>query len=235
MTDSPQEERPSVVLVEDEEDLASAIEEYLRRNGFDVTHCRSGESGAASILSSRPDAVVLDLMLPGIDGFEVCRRVRAEYGGAILMLTARDEDIDEVAGLETGADDYVRKPVRPRVLLARLQALLRRRDTASNSGVPNELSVGQLVLTPSSHTAKLGGTALDLTTAEFEVLHYLVRYAGTVVDRGRLYKEVRGFPWDGVDRSVDLRVSRLRRKLGEQGSEIIRTVRGTGYLLAVES
>ncbi len=224
--------RPTVVLIEDDDDLGEAIRDYLANHGFAVTLCRDGERGVTSILKLHPDVVVLDLMLPGIDGFEVCRRVRKGFEGPVLMLTARDDDIDEVAGLETGADDYVRKPVRPRVLLARLQALLRRGKGVARHG---PLQVGDLVLYPASHRATLGEVELPLSTAEFEVLLYLVQHAGVVVERATLYREVRGFIWDGLGRSDDLRVSCLRKKLGPRGEAIVRTIRGSGYLLAVES
>lgn len=220
-----------VLVVEDDPKLARLVAEFLTTNGFEVTVEERGDRAVERIRNEAPDAVVLDLMLPGKDGLSVCREVRQDYRGAVLMLTARGDDLDEIVGLEVGADDYMAKPVRPRVLLARLKSLLRR------TGAPPEgerrVVLGALVLDASNRTATYRGEALDLTTAEFELLWYLGNHAGDVVEREQLYIDVRGVAWDGVDRSIDLRVSRLRKKLGdtEKPPQLLKSVRGTGYLL----
>lgn len=220
-----------VLVVEDDSKLARLVAEFLTANGFQVTVEERGDRAVERIRSEAPDAVVLDLMLPGKDGLSVCREVRQGYRGAILMLTARGDDLDEIVGLEVGADDYMAKPVRPRVLLARLKSLLRR--TSAPAEGERRVVLGALVLDASNRTAIWRGQPLDLTTAEFELLWYLGNHAGEVIERDQLYVDVRGMPWDGVDRSIDLRVSRLRKKLGdtEKPPQILKSVRGTGYLL----
>jgi two-component system, OmpR family, response regulator RstA len=222
-----------VLVVEDDSKLARLVAEFLTANGFLVTVEERGDRAVERILAEAPDAVILDLMLPGKDGLSVCREVRRDYRGAVLMLTARGDDLDEIVGLEVGADDYMAKPVRPRVLLARLKSLLRRTSTPAEE---RRVVLGALVLDASNRTAVYRGAPLDLTTAEFELLWYLGNHAGDVVEREQLYVDVRGVPWDGVDRSIDLRVSRLRKKLGdtEKPPQLLKSVRGTGYLLVRE-
>jgi len=220
---------PRVLIVEDDPKLAALVRDYLARNGFEVDIEHRGDTSVDRIRHEQPDAVVLDLMLPGLDGLEVCRQVRQEYGGAILMLTARGEDVDEVVGLEIGADDYMAKPVRPRVLLARLRSLLRRTSDRPEPG--RKVALGRLQMDPGSRSATWDGDTLDLTTAEYDLLYALAQRAGQVVDRDTLYGELRGIPWDGVDRSIDLRVSRLRKKLGEEGDTVVKSVRGAGYMV----
>ncbi|MEM9192276.1 MAG: response regulator transcription factor [Myxococcota bacterium] len=222
-----------ILLVEDDEELADAITEYLSQQGFHMRRCAVGEEAVHQIRMKPPRMVILDLMLPGsLDGHGVCRAVRGHYRGPILMLTAIDDDFDEVAALELGADDYVRKPVKPRVLLARVRSHLRRETKATADD--KETRVGDLVLYHTSRRALLGERELDLSTAEFELLAFLARHAGTVVSRDVLYSSLRGTKYDGIDRSLDVRVSRLRRAIGNRGDQFIKTIRGTGYLLAKE-
>jgi two-component system OmpR family response regulator len=181
-------------------------------------------------------------MLPGKDGFEVCRAVRSQYGGVILMLTARDEDFDQILGLELGADDYIAKPVQPRLLLARIKALLRRAPVSSGSGTgdntapsePAELAFGRFRISQGTRSTHLGDDAIDLTTAEFDLLWLLARHAGSILSRDDLLQELRGIGFDGLDRSIDARISRLRRKLGDdpENPTRIKTVRGKGYLFS---
>lgn len=216
-----------VLIVEDDVRLGDQLRRLLEREGFQVTLVRDGSTAPERILQLRPALVLLDLQLPGQDGFAVCRAVRHRYDGVIAMLTARRDEIDEVVGLELGADDYIAKPVRPRALLARLRALLRRATPAT----PTVHEVGPLVVVPSQREAKLHGEPLALTDAEFDLLLVLARSAGTVLDRDTLYRETRGVPYDGLDRSLDLRISRLRRKLGDTPPRLIKAVRGIGYLL----
>jgi two-component system OmpR family response regulator len=190
---------------------------------------------------SGPDLVILDVMLPGKDGFEICRAVRARYQGVILMLTARDEDFDQILGLELGADDYIAKPVQPRLLLARIKALLRRSpvgaggaDARAEASRPAELTLAAFISARQHAPPAWGPDCIDLTTAEFDLLWLLARHAGSVLSRDDLLQELRGIGFDGLDRSIDARISRLRRKLGDdpENPTRIKTVRGKGYLFS---
>jgi two-component system response regulator RstA len=216
-----------LLLVEDDPALSALVGDFLRSHGYTVTAEGRGDRAVPRIAELRPELVLLDLMLPGLDGLEVCRRAReGGFRGAILMLTARGDDLDEVLGLQVGADDYLTKPVRPRVLLARVQAVLRRLQ-----GAETTLTRGRLVLDLAARDASLAGERLSLTTAEFELLALLAQRAGEVLSRDDLSIALRGIPWDGLDRTVDLRVSRLRKRLGDEAGELIKSVRGSGYLL----
>jgi two-component system response regulator RstA len=226
-------DRPRVLLVEDDPKLSALVSQFLASNGIEVLVEDHGQRAVERILTERPDVVVLDVMLPGLDGLEVCRRVRDRFPGAILMLTARGDDVDEVVGLELGADDYMAKPVRPRVLLARLRSLLRRGPVAASA--QRRIELGSLCMDAGNRTATLDGQPLELTTAEYDLLWFLACRAGEVLTREQLYLEVRGVAYDGIDRSIDLRISRLRRKLGEgQRPARIKSVRGTGYMLVAD-
>ncbi|MFC1642824.1 response regulator [Myxococcota bacterium] len=230
-----------ILLVEDDQKLAAVVIEFLKGKGFHVAHEANGFRAAERILTEQPDLVILDLLLPGLSGLDVCRRVRSGYPGPILMLTALGDEVDEVAGLEVGADDYLAKPVRPRVLLARIQALLRRTpayapSSAREKTVEFELvDLGNLRIDKAARTAHLGPHGLELTTTEFELLEYLARRAGQVVSREQICLDLRGVAWDGLDRSIDIRITRLRRKLGDCGKnpKVIKSIRGEGYLMAV--
>lgn len=223
-----------ILVVEDDEKLAALVAEFLGKEGFAVEMVHRGDEAVPRILGSPPDLVILDLMLPGLDGFEVCKQVRDRYAGFILMLTARNEDVDEILGLELGADDYVTKPVRPRVLVSRIRALLRRHpeEPAADAGEP--IACGNLHIDPRNRTARRAGQELDLSSGEFDLLLYLVQRPGEIIDRDKLYQDVRGIEYDGLDRSIDLRVARLRKKLGDDAKQptLIKSVRGVGYLLA---
>ena len=225
-----------ILLVEDDERLAELTAEYLTKNDLQVSIEPRGDTAEVRILAEQPDLVILDVMLPGKDGFEVCRAVRPNYRGVILMLTARDEDFDQILGLEMGADDYIAKPVQPRVLLARIKALLRRLpNPAESSNADSEkLVFGQFRISQSTRTASLGGESIDLTTAEFDLLWLLASHAGTVLSRDDLLQELRGIGFDGLDRSIDARISRLRKKLNDdpENPTRIKTVRGKGYLFS---
>ncbi|HOL63829.1 MAG TPA: winged helix-turn-helix domain-containing protein [Accumulibacter sp.] len=231
-----------ILLVEDDSRLAELTAEYLRKNGFQVNVEGRGDAAEARIVNERPDLVILDVMLPGKDGFEICRTVRPVYPGVILMLTARDEDLDQILGLELGADDYIAKPVQPRLLLARIKALLRRspglvgNSAGENSdpGQPAELSFGRFRISQATRSTSLGDESIDLTTAEFDLLWLLARHAGNILSRDDLLQELRGIGFDGLDRSIDARISRLRRKLGDDPENPLRikTVRGKGYLFS---
>ncbi|MBU6384725.1 MAG: response regulator transcription factor [Planctomycetes bacterium] len=225
----------SVLLVEDDCELAEIVRDYLTENGFSVAVESRGDSAVDRILKEKPDLVVLDVNLPGLDGFDVCKTVRQQYQGGIVMLTARLEEIDEVLGLETGADDYLTKPVRPRVLLARLRTHLRKIPGAA-SETEGCIQAGALSVYRSRRHVELRGVAIELTSAEFDLLAYLTERVGKIVSRVELFEALHNEVYDPQDRSIDLRVSRLRRKLGDNQSNPtrIKSVRGTGYLLSSE-
>lgn len=226
---------PTLLLIEDDDELASLLVDYLRKEGFEVEWAASGDDGVDQILRARPDLVVLDLMLPGRSGLEVCREVRDQYRGAILMLTASQRDADHIAGLELGADDFVIKPIDPRVLLARIRTQLAR--LRRNEPVPVEesstLQVGVLQLETTSRVARVGRLPVPLTAMEFDILTLLVRNTGCVVHRDDLYRDILDIEYDGLDRGMDVHVSRIRRKLQQCGFDRrgLRSVRGAGYLL----
>ena len=230
---------PNILIVEDDERLAGLTKDYLENNGLQVSIEGDGAQAIDRIINEQPDLVVLDLMLPGEDGIAVCRLVRPKYKGPILMLTARTDDLDQVLGLEMGADDYVAKPVRPRVLLARIQALLRRThqptdeatvDTANEQ--QTRLQFGELVIDSAMREAWLAEESIDLTSAEFDLLWLLASNAGTVLSREEIFTALRGIEYDGQDRSIDVRVSRIRPKVGDDPMHPrrIKTVRSKGYL-----
>jgi DNA-binding response OmpR family regulator len=221
---------PRVLLVDDDVELSTLLAEYLAREGFDAETAHDGEAGARRALDEPFDIVVLDVMMPGIDGIETLRRIRARSPVPVLMLTARGDDIDRILGLELGADDYVPKPCTPRELAARLRAILRRsapRDGASDGPIAS----GPLRLWPGSRRATWRDAPLSLTGTEFGLLEVLARNAGRVVDKAELSETALGRPLGRFDRSIDVHVSSLRQKLGprDDGSSWIETVRGRGY------
>jgi DNA-binding response OmpR family regulator len=224
-----------VLVVEDDPGLGPLLAEYLTEEGFHATVETNGQRAVSRILSERPDLVLLDLNLPGLDGFEVHRAIRPQYDGIVIVLTARRADLDHVAALEMGADDYVTKPVDPRVLFARVKAHLRRSliERSKRDVEPIRLAVGPLQIDRAARRALIGNARVDLTGLEFELLWTLARAAGTVVARERLYEEVLGTRYDGLDRGVDSHMSRIRRKLRDAGaaSELIFAIRGQGYQL----
>lgn len=223
-----------ILLIEDDERLAELVLEALTRAGYEVSHCANGLEGEARMRAEAFDVVLLDGHLPGKDGFDVLRDVRRDFKGRIVMLTARDDDIDQVLGLEGGADDYITKPVAPRVLMARLKALLRREPAGAAEDSADELRFGELLIKPSAREARLEGVPIELTTAEYDLLLFLAERAGTVVTREDIMQGLRGIEFDGLDRAIDARVSRLRKKIGDdaQAAARIKTVRGQGYLFA---
>lgn len=228
--------RVRALLVDDDRELARLLQEYLASHDVSIEHVEDGPGALERLdASNKYDIVLLDVMLPGIDGFEVCRRVRAKHDVPVVMLTARGEDADRVVGLDIGADDYVAKPFNPRELLARMRAVLRR----ARPVVPQErIEVGDLVMDLPRHSATLGGRELQLTSFELRVLVTLARRAGETVTREELASAVipkleSGTRYDpSVDRSLDVHVSHLRHKLGDDAREPkrIRTVRGIGYV-----
>ena len=219
-----------LLLVEDDDAIGRLVKSYLeQQDGWRVLWLRTGEEAIAELRRHPVRLVVLDIGLPGIDGFEVCRLLRAHSKVPIVMLTARDEEPDRVAGLELGADDYVSKPFSPRELAARIKAILRRAEPRD----PNEmLAIGAIVLRRDSRDVTVDGAAVELTTKEFDLLACFLEHPGIVLSRERLLDLVWGMTYPGGTRTVDVHVAQLRRKLGNP--ESIRTVRGSGYkLLAV--
>jgi two-component system response regulator RstA len=228
-----------LLLVEDDRELALMVGEFLESHGFEVAIEGNGSRAAHRIVSETYDVVVLDIGLPGTDGISICRMVRPQFEGPILMLTARGDEIDEVVALEVGADDYMSKPVRPRALLARLRVHLRRNEShsAATTTSATRCDVDGLSIDSASRIVLIDDKSIDLTTAEFDLLWMLARNAGSVIGRDQLYQELHGVRYDGLDRSIDLRVSRLRKKIGDDPvhPRRIKSIRGVGYLLATES
>lgn len=232
MLDAPNE-TISVTYIEDDEKLGRLTARYLESHGVRVTLAVDGRDGLACVLRDRPDVVLLDLMLPGASGHDVCRELRARVDTPILMVTARGEEADRVMGLEGGADDYIAKPFSSRELLARIRAHTRRARGQAGPGA-RLVVAGRLTLDPSSRRATLDGADLTLTTYEFDLLRALAERAGRVLTREQLVDRVRGSPDEAFDRSIDVHVSHLRKKLGDDPRcpRILKTVRGIGYLFA---
>jgi DNA-binding response OmpR family regulator len=227
-----------ILLIEDDLRLADLTAEYFRQNGLSVAIESRGDRAIARFHSEQPRVVLLDLMLPGLDGLTICRELREVFAGPILIFTARDSDIDQVIGLEAGADDYVAKPVDPMVLLARTRALLRRVEADKQpSHDVADIVLGGLRISESSQQVWLDGAKVALTTHEFELLHLLARHAGRVLSRQEIFRNLRGIEYDGTDRSIDGRISILRRKLADNADapSRIKTVWGKGYLLVPDA
>ncbi|MEC4722560.1 response regulator [Noviherbaspirillum sp. CPCC 100848] len=220
-----------VMLVEDDEKLAALVADYLAGYEFAIDIVNRGDIALSRFLETRPDVVVLDLMLPGLDGMVVCRQIREASRVPILILTAREDVFDEVSGLEQGADDYINKPVQPRVLLARLRALLRRGSDAAPA-VAGELAFGAFRLSKLNRTVHWREQPVTLNSVEFKLLLILAESAGQVMSRNDILKKMRGIEFDGQDRSIDNCVSRLRRKFDDAAAEKIKTVWGEGYLFS---
>jgi DNA-binding response OmpR family regulator len=216
---------PQLLLVEDEESIGSLVRAYLEQTGYRVAWVRSGEEALETFDELAPRMVILDIGLPGADGFDVCRAIRARSTVPIVMLTARDEEADRVAGLEVGADDYVSKPFSPRELAARVKAVLRRSEPSAPT--TQRLEIGDLVVDPQAREVTVAGEPVELTGKEFDLLAYLLENAGIVVSRDQLLDRVWGMSYAGGTRTVDVHVAQLRRKLGRPDS--IRTFRGSGY------
>lgn len=232
-----------ILLVEDDPRLAEMLIEYLTQAGFRVTHAPTGGAAMGHIAAAETDAVILDLMLPDMDGLDVCRKLRATSDVPVLMLTARGDAIDRIVGLEIGADDYLPKPFEPRELLARLRAILRRRvdvrhiDAPRGAGAKNSdefLRFGRLEIDPAAHAARLDGTPCELTAYQFDLLLVLAKHAGRVLSRDALMDLLKGEPLEAFDRSIDVHMSRIRAAVEDDPKKPRRiiTVRGAGYLFA---
>ena len=228
-----------VFLVEDDDSLANLVKDYLELQGYRVSIENNGDNAVSRILDEKPDIAILDIMLPGKNGLDICRELRAQVDLPVMMLTARTDEIDQVVGLEVGADDYICKPVQPRLLMARINALLRRSqhshsDSEENS---NELRFGKLLIQAAKQEVFFADEGLELTTNEFELLVHFARNADQVLTRDDLLSQLRGFGYDGLDRTVDMLVSRLRKKLGDDPSKPrkIKTVWKKGYLFVSDA
>jgi DNA-binding response OmpR family regulator len=221
----------TILLVDDEPSITSLIKMYLERDGFWVESIADGLAALEGVAKLRPALVILDVMLPGLDGFEVCRRLRqAGNQVPIIMLTARDEDIDKILGLELGADDYLTKPFNPRELLARIKAILRRMDRPLDASA-TALRFGDLSIDPARREVNLAGDPVNLRTQEFDLLYCLARQPGRVFTREQLLEKAWGFDFYGQTRTVDVHIAQLRKHLGA-GSVKIETVTGVGYKLS---
>jgi DNA-binding response OmpR family regulator len=234
MSTAPQ---TSILLVEDDLRLAELVSRYLGNHGFDLTIVSRGDEVVDLVQRDNPDLVILDLGLPGEDGFMICRRLRPAYTNPILILTARDNDIDHVLGLELGADDYVIKPVEPRVLLARIGVLLRRSKPPAAAAAGKTLTFGRLLINIGSRAVKWDGRPIALSRNEFDLLVHLASHPGEILSREVLFKSLYNRDYDGLDRMLDIRISRLRRKLDDDAEhpERIKTIWGQGYLFVPDA
>lgn len=221
--------RTRAFLIDDDERLNALVSSYLQRFQILVRSFSHPEKGFQALRQESPDIVILDVMLPDIDGFTLCRKIREFSRVPIIMLTARGDVTDRIVGLDLGADDYLAKPFEPRELLARVQAVLRRGGTVEHK---ERIRIGHLELNMAKRAAAVDGRDLSLTSAEFELLGVLVRNRGRILSRDRIMDQTRGIDWDAFDRSIDVHISRLRQKLRDDPKhpEFIRTVRGSGYI-----
>jgi len=236
-----------ITLVEDDNKLSSLVKTYLKKHNFEIEVIEDGSLAPQLILSQQPDLIILDLMLPGKDGLTICREIRPHYKGIIIFLTASEDDMDHVAGVELGADDFIVKPIQPRVLLARIRMLLRRQEDVNDTSpqaitntepqLSQNLKFGKLSIYLSKRQVVLGEQQVTLTTSEFDLLALLANHAEMILSRDFIYKTLRGIEYDGMDRGIDTKVANLRKKLGDNASMSTRiiTVRGQGYLFVPDS
>ena len=229
-----------ILIIDDDFELCSLVTEYLAAEGFRVESVHDGETGLQRASAGQYLLVILDVMLPGMSGFDVLRRLRATSRIPVLLLTARGEDVDRIVGLEIGADDYLPKPFNPRELVARIRAILRRTQAGEKAGervddqIPDVVRVGDIELDPATRIVRQNGKPIELTSVEFNLLHVLLCEAGRVVTREHLVDAVLSRKFSPFDRSIDMHVSKVRKKLGDSdnGSDHIKTVRGVGYIFA---
>ncbi|MDX2152940.1 MAG: response regulator transcription factor [Bryobacteraceae bacterium] len=217
-----------LLLIDDDTELCSLLAEFLSREGFHISCVHDGARGLAEAVRETPDLVVLDVMLPSLDGFEILRRLRAQSRVPVLMLSARDEDVDRIVGLELGADDYLAKPFNPRELAARIRAILRRAAPREDGDGRGRVEVNGLVLDPATREVSVEGRRVELTTFEFDILELLMRSAGRVLSRDALMESLYNRKATPFDRAVDMHISHLRKKL-EAARPAIKTIRGVGY------
>lgn len=222
---------PRLLLVDDDTELCQMLAEYLGAEDFSIATAHDGDEGARLALAEPFDAIVLDVMMPRLNGLDALRRIRQQSQVPVVMLTAKGDDVDRIVGLELGADDYLAKPFNPRELVARLRAILRRAGTQEARAQGDILETGAMVVRPAERVAEWRGKPLELTSTEFSLLEVLVRHAGQVVGKSELFEQALGRPETRYDRSVDMHVSNLRHKIGplDDGRSPIQTVRGIGY------
>jgi two-component system phosphate regulon response regulator OmpR len=225
--------RKTLLIIDDDERLCSLLATFLARHGYELLSAGNGELGLKLIRDRRPQLVILDLMLPGRDGFEICREIRKHSRIPVIMLTARGDITDRVVGLELGADDYLPKPFEPRELVARIQSILRRTEPGAAT---EKLALGDLELDPSARSFRLRGKSVELSTTEFDLLELFLRNPGRVLTRDWIMDQLRGRDWEAFDRSIDIAVSRLRAKIEDDARtpRYLKTIRKKGYLLAGE-
>lgn len=227
------EQQTHILVVEDDTEICRLLRLFLETEGFKISFCHHGIEAVEKIRQLQPDMVILDIMLPGQDGVQVCKQAREFYSGPVLMLTACEDDISELTAFKVGADDYVRKPIKPEVLLMRLQAILRRSQAPT---IENQESItcDELSINPNRREVLLDQQLVDLHSSEIDLVILLARSQGKAVSRDECFRALRGFDYDGIDRSLDMRISSLRKKIKDQQSphRFIKTVRGTGYMLA---
>ena len=225
--------RRRVLVVDDDENIVQLVRMYLERDGYQVWTAHDGTEALLEYRRSRPDVIVLDLMLPGMSGLDVCREVRRDSNVPIIMLTARTTEADKLTGLDLGADDYVTKPFSPRELLARIRAVLRRVPGANEAG-PEEIVVGPLTLYPRRFQAEVDGKPIRLTPTEFNLVRTMAEAPGQVFSRSQLIEKAFGYDFEGFERNVDVHVTSLRRKLEKGSARLIKTVYGLGYKIEPE-
>ncbi len=229
----------TILLIDDDKELCALLEEYLADEGFNLETCHDGLLGLERALSGQHALIILDVMLPGCNGFEVLKQLRKQSDVAVLMLTARGDEVDRIVGLEIGADDYLGKPFNPRELVARIRAIIRRQHTpdgvVNTSAASSKLCVDDIELEPSTRRVLKNGHAIDLTAVEFNLLRVLLQSAGAVVSREDLNQAVLQREYSPYDRSIDVHVSKLRKKLGDKVGEAdrIQAIRGEGYLYCI--
>jgi len=221
-----------ILLVEDDLRIAKLVKRFLVSEGFNVEHVDDGAIAVDSIINRNPDLVILDMMLPNMDGIEVCSAVRAKFSNPILMLTAHDDDLNHVLALNSGIDDYLTKPIKPEILLARINALFRRTSTADNELI----TIQDLQVSNATRTVTKNGRQIELTDADFELLRMLVSQAGVIISRDQIFNQVLDIDFNGSDRSIDMRISKLRKKLGDTKIpyRYIKTIRNRGYIFLKE-
>lgn len=233
--------KTKILIVEDDLPLAESIHEYLTLEGYHVEIVSDGERAVSSILEWQPALVILDIMLPKKDGLTVCREVRPLYNGYILMFTAREEEIDQIVGIEIGADDYLLKPVKPRLLLAKIKAFLRREQSTdvltANQQAKEIMTFGQLVIDTQKRNVSLDDSIIQLTDGEYDLLLLLTKNAGIILSRNDIVEQTKGYHYDGIERGIDNHISQLRKKLGDdaRNSLKIKTVRSKGYLFVASA
>ena len=230
-------DRARLLIADDDDALTELMQEFLGMHLFELSRVASGDAVIEAIAKTQPHLLILDLMLPGMNGLDVCRQIRDDYSGAILMLTASQSEADHVAGLELGADDFVTKPIEPRVLLARIRTQLRRLQvdrTPLDGDLNGLLSFGPLEVNLSSRSVQVDGAQVPLTTMEYDIFEMLAKNSGSVIKRDDLYKRIIGTEYNGIDRGLDVHMSRIRRKLQGAGFDTsrLKSVRAVGYLLA---